>query len=72
LNILLLKRSNWLLIDIFLWMALISTGAKVFAVVEAKVYAIIYGASEMAEGSSYLNPFCVELKKQGLVPCSAN
>jgi hypothetical protein len=43
----------------------------IFAVMEAKDYAIIYGASEMAEGPSYLNPFCAELKKQGLAPCSA-
>ena len=38
----------------------------IFAVMEAKHYAIIYGASEMAEGPSYLNPFCAQLKEQGL------
>jgi hypothetical protein len=43
----------------------------IFAVMEAKHYAIIYGASEMAEGPSYLNPFCAQLKEQGLVPRSA-
>jgi hypothetical protein len=43
----------------------------IFAVMEAQHWAIIYAASEMAEGPSYLHPFCAQLKEQGLVPCSA-
>ena len=36
----------------------------IFAVMDAKHYAIIYAASEMAEGPSYLNPFCAQLKNR--------
>ena len=38
---------------------------------EAKHCAIIHGAAEVAEGPSYLNPFCAQLKERGLVPRSA-
>ena len=43
----------------------------VFAVMNAKGFSIIHGASEMAEGPAYLEPFCATLRQQGLVPISA-
>lgn len=43
----------------------------IFAVMEAKHYAIIYAGSDMTEGPSSLRPFCAELKERGLAPLSA-